>query len=146
MVIGSGFNGRTGSDEMAQEHKIMVEHENGYRGILYGKSSMSIFKGDKEVLHTGFRNINTADELYEELSEMPSFMEMLANIDFDNNEQPTAYDIDKQDGTSDDVCEWKNQGLYGYYTGCTEFRSKVAYKDVYWKYCPYCSKKIKVVE
>lgn len=68
---------------MAQEHKIMVEHENGYRGILYGKSSMSIFKGDQEVLHTGFRNINTADELYEELSEMPSFMEKLANMDLE---------------------------------------------------------------
>lgn len=69
------------------DNKIMVEHENGYYGCLYGKSSMSIFKGNKEVLHTGFRNINTADELYKQLSEMPSFMEMLANIDFDNKEE-----------------------------------------------------------
>ena len=64
----------------------MVKHENGYCGCLYGKSSMSIFKGNKEVLHTGFRNINTPDELYEQLSEMPSFMEMLANVDFDDEE------------------------------------------------------------
>lgn len=48
---------------------------------------MSIFKDNKEVLHTGFRNINTADELYNQLSEMPSFMEMLANIDFDDEEE-----------------------------------------------------------
>ena len=47
---------------------------------------------------------------------------------------------------SDDVCEWKDKELYGYYTSCTEFRSRIACKDTYWKYCPYCGKKIKVVE
>ena len=55
-------------------NQIMVEHENGYYGCLYGKSSMSIFKDDKEMLHTGFRNINTPDDLYEILSEMPEMM------------------------------------------------------------------------
>ena len=75
-----------GTEYEINNNQIMVEHENGYYGCLYGKSSMSIFKGDKEVLHTGFRNINTADELYEELSEMPSFMEKLANIDFVDEE------------------------------------------------------------
>ena len=69
------------------ENQIMVEHENGYCGCLYGKSSMSIFKDNKEVLHTGSRNINTPDELYEILSEMPSFMEKLANINFDDEEE-----------------------------------------------------------
>ena len=76
-----------GKEYEISDNKIMVEHENGYYGCLYGKSSMSIFKGNKEVLHTGFRNINTPDELYEELSEMPSFMEMLANIDFNDEEE-----------------------------------------------------------
>ena len=69
------------------ENQIMVEHENGYYGCLYGKSSMSIFKDNKEVLHTGFRNINTPDDLYEMLSKMASFMEKLANIDFDDEEE-----------------------------------------------------------
>lgn len=72
------------------DNQIMVEHENGYYGFLYGKSSMSIFKDNKEVLHAGFRNINTPDELYEILSEMPSFTEKFANIDFDDEEE---YDI-----------------------------------------------------
>ena len=45
---------------------------------------------------------------------------------------------------SDDVCEWKDKELYGYYTSCTECRSCIACKDKYWKYCPYCGKKIKV--
>ena len=54
--------------------QIMVEHDNGYYGCLYGKSSMSIFKDNKEVLHTGFRNINTPDDLYEIVSGMPEMM------------------------------------------------------------------------
>ena len=74
-------------------NQIMVEHENGYYGCLYGKSSMSIFKDNKEVLHTGFRNINTPDELYEILSEMPSFTEKLANIDFDDEEEDDIWTI-----------------------------------------------------
>ena len=54
--------------------------------------------------------------------------------------------IVKQGGVADDVCEWKDKELYGYYTSCTEFGSCIACKDTYWKYCPYCGKKIKVVE
>ena len=57
-----------------------------------------------------------------------------------------AIEIVNHGGVSDDVCEWKDKELYGYYTSCTEFRSCIACKDKYWKYCPYCGKKIKVVE
>ena len=57
-----------------------------------------------------------------------------------------AIEIVKHCGVSDDVCEWKDKELYGYYTSCTEFRSCIACKDTYWKYCPYCGKKIKVME
>ena len=56
-------------------NEIVVKHENGYYGKLYDKSSMAIYWGDKEVLHTGFRKINTAYELYTLLSEMPTIME-----------------------------------------------------------------------
>lgn len=76
-----------GTEYEINNNQIMVKHENGYYGCLYGKSSMSIFNGSKEVLHTGFRNINTPDELYEILSEIPSFMEMLSNINFDDEEE-----------------------------------------------------------
>ena len=55
-------------------------------------------------------------------------------------------EIVKQDGVDDDVCEWKDKELYGYYTSCTKFRSCIAHKDTYWKYCPYCGKKIKIVD
>lgn len=85
--------------------------------------------------------------------------------------QPTAYDIEKvveeleryplgnlgcqeldeiieivkQGGVSDDVCEWKQDDMcdtvYKVCGGC--FTSEYQ-KD--FKYCPYCGKKIKVVE
>lgn len=57
-----------------------------------------------------------------------------------------AIEIVKQGFASDDCCEWKDNGLYGYSTSCTEFISKIAYKDTFFEYCPYCGKKIKAVE
>lgn len=61
------------------ENEIKVKHPNGYSGILYGKRSMVIFYNNEEVLHTGFRNINTKEELYDNLEKMPEFMKMLDN-------------------------------------------------------------------
>ena len=64
-------------------------------------------------------------------------------------------EIVKQGGVSDDVCEWKKGssgyvGYNAYYSKCCTTKSKglEAQKHVIkdWKYCPYCGKKIKVVE
>ena len=56
-----------------------------------------------------------------------------------------AIEIVKQGGVSDDVCEWKRNDMcdtvYKVCGGC--FTSEYQ-KD--FKYCPYCGKKIKVVE
>ena len=99
----------------------------------------------------------------------------ILNVQTFIDSQPTAYDIDgvvkeldesritagglklelipceraiqivKQGGVADDVCEWK----------LTKPRTFMPYKtscgnddlyDSHYKYCPYCSKKIKVVE
>ena len=59
--------------------KIRVDHPNGYSGLLYGESSMLIFKNGEEVMHTGFRNadLQTADDLYKYLDDIPEFMAML---------------------------------------------------------------------
>ena len=86
-MVNGLYVSENGTEYEINNNQIMVKHENGYYGCLYGKSSMSIFKGNKEVLHTGSRNINTPDELYEILSEMPSFIEKLENIDFDDEEE-----------------------------------------------------------
>lgn len=60
---------------------IKAEHPNGYMGILYGESSMSIYDEDgHEILHTGSRNIDTKAELYELLEGMPNLKEMCRQI------------------------------------------------------------------
>lgn len=49
----------------------------------------------------------------------------------------------KQGGISDDVCEWKYGNTYPHYTvGCVNISISIKYGS----YCPYCGKKIKVVE
>lgn len=55
--------------------RIYAEHSNGYSGCLYGKKSMTIFKGEQEVIHTGSRNVNTKEELIKLLSIIPEVMQ-----------------------------------------------------------------------
>ena len=55
-------------------------------------------------------------------------------------------EIVKQGGVSDDVCEWKYSSLTG---NLDSDRHKKVIKDAIaceWKFCPYCGKKITVVE
>ena len=58
-----------------------------------------------------------------------------------------AIEIVKQVGVSDDVCEWKKQiKAYDWKPSC-ETNSVYNVAGVGWfKFCPYCGKKIKVVE
>ena len=60
---------------------IKYTSENGYTGVLYGKSSMSIYDPEgHECLHTGFRNINAYEELVETVNEQPEFMKALEKM------------------------------------------------------------------
>ncbi len=54
--------------------------ENGYSGVLYGKSSMSIYNPEgEEVFHTGFRRkeINSLEALKEQVDTFPEFEKLL---------------------------------------------------------------------
>lgn len=64
-------------------NNIEVIHPNGYKGILYGNSSMVVLKDDEELLHTGFTKIKTKEELYKFLESFPEFYEMLTITDED---------------------------------------------------------------
>lgn len=58
--------------------EIKYTSDNGYTGILYGKSSFAILDKDgKTVFHTGSRTINTYDELVEKVNDFPNFLELL---------------------------------------------------------------------
>ena len=64
--------------EIAVNDKIVYASENGYAGVLYGKSGYAVYDKDgHRVFHTGFRTINTMDELVEQIEEMPDFLKML---------------------------------------------------------------------
>ena len=58
---------------------IKVEHENGYTGIVYGKSSISVYKDNEEVLHTGslIKPFKTEKEVYEYLDKLLDFFKEL---------------------------------------------------------------------
>ena len=61
---------------------IKVEHPNGYTGVLYGKSSMSIYdeKGH-ECFHTIHSRIKNEAELCELLEDMPRLMKSLSKLE-----------------------------------------------------------------
>lgn len=64
---------------------IVVKHPNGYEGTLYGKRSLSISKDGREVFHTGFRSVETEEELYELLEDIPEFFKVLERVSEENN-------------------------------------------------------------
>lgn len=57
---------------------IEYQSKNGFKGILYGRSTFAIFDKDgNEVLHTGNRNINTYEELVKLVECFPGYYENL---------------------------------------------------------------------
>ena len=99
------------------------------------------------------------DKVVEELEETMqdlSVIEIFSHIDFDSTIQSgldnflKAYNsellrIVKHGGVSDDVCEWKVKSNY-YVTECSHDTDVMYGLKQDFKFCPYCSKKIKVVK
>lgn len=89
------------------------------------------------------REMPTAYDIDKVVEELESHRnEITCDVDIDN-----AIEIVKRGGVDDDVCEWKKQNkTYDWQPSC-EPNSTYNVAGVGWfKYCPYCSKKIKVVE
>lgn len=61
---------------------IEYTSDNGYKGVLYGESSFAIYEVESGEckLHTGFRTINTYDELVKQVENFPSFYESLGKL------------------------------------------------------------------
>ena len=59
---------------------VTYTHENGYSATLYGNTSLSVEHNGKEVLHTGFRNVETEDEVMNLLENMPEMRNKLRNF------------------------------------------------------------------
>lgn len=94
------------------------------------------------------KNIPTAysvDKVVEELEELRDMYDDCIKNFAIRRIIDKAIEIVKQGGVSDDVCEWKRDDmLYTVYKICGGCFTSIYQKD--FKYCPYCGKKIKVVE
>ena len=67
--------------------------------------------------------------------------------DIENVTYKRAIEIVKHGGVSDDVCEWKSTQINNEWKPSCEPKSTYNVFGVAWfKRCPYCGKKIKVVE
>lgn len=65
---------RTAAKDGAMEYAS----ENGFTGVMYGKSSFTVYDKDgNEVLHTGSRGFNTYEALKEQVEGFPKFYEAL---------------------------------------------------------------------
>ena len=63
------------------------------------------------------------------------------------NQVAEEYVPDINVGEIDEVCEWRNNGISGEWnTTCKPNPMHVQYGVAFFKFCPYCGKKIKVVE
>ena len=92
----------------------------------------------------------SVDKVVEEL-EIDSSVKLYGSGNSDNYLIPVkkAIEIVKQGGVSDDVCEWKRDEHSendnpAEWIICPHKPKRIFSKDI--KYCPYCGKKIKVVE
>ena len=66
--------------------QIRYTSANGYTGVMYGKSSLSVYGPDgKEVLHTGDRNGNTMEELKQVVEVMPEYVRMCNELIHDRD-------------------------------------------------------------
>ena len=111
----------------------------------------------KYEVPTAYDIDKVVDELEKELSLADKEKERCTgenNLQFDSAKGyasgiSTAIEIVKQVGVSDDVCEWKyNDSEYYWESSCEHlhiFMSDGPEENEY-KFCPYCGKKIKVVE
>ena len=113
---------------------------------------------EREHLIKVIRNQPTAYSVDKVVEELESFAK-LAEDRWTNGTSKRAYqehkcwvkaiEIVKQGGVSDDVCEWKyNYSEYYFESSCDHLHIFMSDgpKENGYRYCPYCGKKIKVVE
>ena len=86
------------------------------------------------------------DKVVEELEEKARTVNVIGYWTiYEAINKDVAIKIVKKSGVSDDVCEWKVKSNY-YVTECSHDTDVMYGLKQDFKFCPYCSKKIKVVE
>ena len=112
---------------------------------------INLYHNKKVVLNDDFvkciDDMETAYDIDKVIKELESELKK-GNIAIDFGEF-RLFEIVKQGGVSDDVCEWQRDehsenNNPAEWIICPHKPKRIFSKDI--KYCPYCGKKIKVVE
>lgn len=104
-----------------------------------GGFGSEVFKRVKGTL-----TVYDIDKVVDELKELKAYA-VYEDINADTKWLDKAIEIVKQGGVSDDVCEWKQDNMCEkVYRVCGGCFTSAYQKD--FKFCPYCGKKIKVME
>ena len=94
--------------------------------------------------------VEELEQKKEEVQRMRNTCVALSDLevcDIENVTYERAIEIVKQCGVADDVCEWKSTQINNEWKSSCEPNSTYNVFGVAWfKRCPYCGKKIKVVE
>ena len=104
-----------------------------------GGFGSEVFKRVREM-----STVYDIDKVVDELKELKAYA-VYEDINADTKWLDKAIEIVKQGGVSDNVCEWKQDNMCEtVYRVCGGCFTSAYQKD--FKFCPYCGKKIKVVE
>ena len=122
--------------------KRFLVNKDGYRIPERDCDNLEVTISVKDV-KTIIKDQPTAYDVEKVVDELEKELEK-GNIDIDFGEF-RLFEIVKQGGVSDDVCEWKLDGD-NLTTGCGDYFNLYDNCTGKFKYCPRCGKKIKVAE
>lgn len=140
------------ADDINALLKNMVEKETGAFTKGYNKALRDIksMVNNSEQCHTAYDISRVVEELDCDRCESCSFLEVCAGSKCCTECHKKIIEIVKQGGVSDDVCEWRlcDEEANVYDTSCRNPHILIegTPKENNYEYCPYCGKKIKVVE
>ena len=134
--------------DLISRRELIENFRKCYRGYLGMENSDSCmtFHGICNVIN----NTNTSYDIDRVVEEMEKAKHTICLSDDDlehyQNGIDRAIEIVKQGGVSDDVCEWTSTQINSEWKPSCEPNSTYNVFGVAWfKRCPYCGKKIKIV-
>lgn len=133
------------------EEATVTEDENMLFAIRNQKAAIYIIKRNIANMPTSYDIDNVIKELEKNASRYTKkYVTPYGNNGYKDTKAISvhkAIEIVKQGGVSDNVCEWIKQYKTYDWTPSCETNSVYNVAEVVWfKYCPFCGKKIKVME
>ena len=134
------------SDLIRQEDVIKCLQENGW----LDDTNIDKLIETIPIAYDIDKVVEELEQKKEEVQRMRNTCVALSDLevcDIENVTYKRAIEIVKHGGVSDDVCEWKSTQINNEWKPSCEPNSTYNVFGVAWfKRCPYCGKKIKVVE